>query len=397
MTDLYQALGVSATKDDVHSATAQMPPPAFKGAFCYLAADVHNADVIHAIHSDGAGTKANVAYIAAKERPGARRWFAGLAQDSFVMNLDDLLCVGATGPYIASNTIGRNAALIGAEVLSELIYGYRDFSTVMAGQGVQIVLGGGETADSGDTVRTLVVDSTLYTTLRRADVIDFSRVVPGDAIVGLSSQGKATYEDAVNSGIGSNGFTLARHVLLSKSYRDLYPETFSPEIDREKVYAGKYRVEDGLPGTAFSVGEALLSPTRSYAPVIKSLLLAERDCVHGLIHNTGGGLAKCLRFGSGLRFAKTDLLPMPSILKLIQAEGNVPPATLLRTFNCGHRMEVYCPADAVDTVVKLAARFGIDASRVGTVGRSSGPGNELMVRYEGEEYLFSERAPSPTG
>ncbi|MBA2676186.1 AIR synthase-related protein [Ramlibacter sp.] len=389
MADEYQNLGVSAMKADVHKAIRVLPPPAYPGAFCHLVVDPWDASQVMAMHADGSGTKANVAYIAARELGGSG-WFRGLAQDSAVMNIDDLICVGAVGPYVLSNTIGRNAQVIGGDLLQEVLEGYHGFATQMAACGVEIMLAGGETADCGDTVQTIVVDSTVCTRMPAAAVIDFSRVRPGDVIVGLSSSGRATYETAENSGIGSNGFTLARHALLSSEYRKAYPETYARELDLQHVYRGTLKVGDMLPGTQLTVAEALLSPTRTYAPVVKELLRQLPDAVHGLIHNTGGGLTKCIRFGKGLRFVKRELLPLPPVQRAIREISGVGLPTMAQTFNCGHRLEIYCPAADAQAVMRVATQFGIESKVVGEVVplRRGGEGNEVEVLLEGQTLEF---------
>ena len=385
MKDLYQELGVSASKHEVHHAIKCLPTSAFPGAFCFLSADPLDPAIVHAMHADGAGTKANVAYIAFRET-GSPQWFRTIAQDSVVMNLDDLVCIGLTNNFILSNTIGRNATIIPGSVLSSLLEGYQTFVSEMSAQGIQIIMAGGETADSGDTVRTLVVDSTLYGRMPRSKVIDFSRVQPGNCIIGFSSVGQTTYETHENSGIGSNGFTLARHVLLSKEYRDRYPESFAPELPKNSVYRGKYLISDKLPNSDLTVGEALLSPTRTYAPVVNKLLTENFEAINGIIHNTGGGLTKCQKFGNSVEYFKEDLLSMPPIFSLIADEGNLDDRTMFSTFNCGQRLEVFCDPRHAEWVLKVAADFGVAAKVIGAVRASADGQNRVFVRKANGEF-----------
>jgi phosphoribosylformylglycinamidine cyclo-ligase len=389
MSDAYSKLGVSATKEDVHRAIARLPPPLFAGAFCHLVSDFHDPDLVQAIHSDGAGTKANVAYIAFRES-GDAHWFGSLAQDSVVMNMDDMLCVGAASDFLLANTIGRNAKLIPGGAIESIVEGYRRFAEKMTKLGVTITLAGGETADSGDTIRTLIVDSTMYTRLPRKNVIDFSRVTPGDVIVGFESGGRASYEEEVNSGIGSNGLTLARHVLLSADYAQQFPETYSPELQEGTVYQGTLHIDDTVPGTDMTVAKALLSPTRTYAPVVRQIFLSDRDVVHGIIHNTGGGLTKCLKFGRRLRFVKNDLFPLPPIFEAIQEIGGLETRTMLQTFNCGHRLEVYCSAQDADQMITIASQYGINARVIGEVRESKTNTNEVEVQAGSSTHIFTQ-------
>jgi phosphoribosylformylglycinamidine cyclo-ligase len=271
---------------------------------------------------------------------------------------------------------------------SPLLEGYRDFANIMSDLGVSILLAGGETADAGDTVRTLVVDSTMYVRMLRKDVIDFSRVAPGDVIIGFSSTGCATYESDDNSGIGSNGFTLARHALLSNDYARQFPETYAPELDAHSVYRGKFLVSDTLPGMTMTVAQALLSPTRTYAPIVRNLLASNYERIHGLIHNTGGGLTKCLRFGNGLSFVKTELFPLPAIFCAIQEAGGVDTRTMLQTFNCGHRLELFCEPKHADSIIATANAFGVAAQIIGEVYRSHSGKNEVEINIGASTYHF---------
>jgi phosphoribosylformylglycinamidine cyclo-ligase len=378
----YEARGVSTTKQQVHDAIAHLDRGVFPHAFCKITEDylTGDPDLCNIIHADGSGTKSLLAYLLYRET-GDASVFRGIAQDSIVMNLDDLLCVGATGRILTSSTINRNAKRIGPDVLSELITGTDAFLGQLRDQGVDIHNGGGETADVGDLTPTVVVDSCTTTVMRKSDVITGDAIRPGLAIVGLSSTGQASYEQAENSGIGSNGLTSARHDLLSAYYGKKYPETFDPQIEPGFVYTGPFRLSDKLPGADVSVGEALLSPTRSYAPVIGSLLSEHRSRVRGIVHCSGGGQTKCLRFGRGVHFVKDSMLPIPPIFKSIQRVSGTGWEEMYRVYNMGHRMEIYCLERDVRHVVLAAEKFGILAQQIGHTLKSTGPTNELTLAH----------------
>jgi phosphoribosylformylglycinamidine cyclo-ligase len=330
-------------------------------------------------HADGAGTKAVLAYLHFRETADASV-FRGIAQDALVMNLDDLACVGAVDRFLLCNSIGRNAARIPAIVLHHIIHGFVDCCRRLEPFGISIVPTGGETADLGDSVRTLVVDSVLSTRMPRSQVIDAGHIVPGLVIVGLSSHRRAVYEESSNSGIGANGLTLARHVLLSPHYREQYPETVAPETPPDRTYRGTYRMNDLIPGTEMTIGQGLLSPTRTYAPVIRMLLRTFPGTVRALIHNTGGGLGKCLRFGTGIHFIKDSLADPPPIFRLI-ADSGVPAAEMASTFNLGYRMEIYVEPQHAQIVIEIAERFGIDAQVIGRCEPSGlGTRNHASIR-----------------
>jgi phosphoribosylformylglycinamidine cyclo-ligase len=301
--------------------------------------------------------------------------------------------VGATDGFLLSNTIGRNAHRIDAACIAALIRGYDEAIARMAAQGIGITMTGGETADVGDLIRTLIADSTVVVRYPREQVVDASRIRAGNRIVGLASFGQAVYEDRINSGIGSNGLTAARHLLLSSEYRTLYPESFSETIAPDQVYVGHYSLTTPLPGTdasagaGMTAGEALLSPTRTYVPVVRDILTAFRTSVSGLIHCTGGGQVKCRDFGQGLRYVKDNLFETPAVFAAIRASGAVEPREMYQIFNMGHRMEVYCDAQAVAGIVAIAASYGIAAREVGRVESSDG-GNQVVIRDRGEEFVF---------
>lgn len=363
---LYDQLGVSAKKSDVHAAVALLDPGLYPGAFCRIGPDVlaGDPDWCSATHADDAGTKAIVAYLAFRET-GDASVFRGIAQDALVMNLDDLACIGATGRFLLSNTINRNSFHVPGEVIREVIFGFRDVASRLAEFGIDIVATGGETADMADAVRTIVVGATLTTRLPRSRVIDNSRIEPGDVIVGLSSAGRTTYEDVVNSGIGDNGLTLARHALLAGDYARRYPETVAPEVNASNAYRGPFRLSDEPDGLGMNVGAALLSPTRPYAPIVKRILETTGNEVHGIVHCTGGGQTKCKQTGRGIRYRKHNLFACPPLFRLIAEHGKVSWSEMHQTFNMGHRMELMVTPHVADEVVAIAGAFGIAAQIVG--------------------------------
>ncbi|MFO0946886.1 MAG: AIR synthase-related protein [Planctomycetota bacterium] len=362
----YEALGVSATKAEVHEAVEQTDPGLFPGAFCRIGPDILGGDPdwCCAIHSDDAGTKVLVAYLLFKET-GDPRHFRGIAEDALVMNLDDLACVGAVDRFLLSNTINRNSFHVPGSVIKEVIAGYGDVIRRLGSAGVNILATGGETADMVDVVRTILVGATVATRLRRDQVVDNDRISAGDLIVGLSSTGKATYEDNPNSGIGDNGLTLARHALLKKDYAHKYPEALAKEVDLAIAYRGPFALADEPAGLGMSVGAALHSPTRSYVPVVREALAALGRDLHGMVHNTGGGQAKCLRFGKGIAYVKDDLFPVPPLFSLIAEHGGVEWKEMYQTFNMGHRFELMVPPERAATVMEIAGQFGIEAKVVG--------------------------------
>jgi phosphoribosylformylglycinamidine cyclo-ligase len=389
----YAARGASATKADVHAAVDKLDRGLFPGAFCKITPDHLTGDrkLCNVIHSDGSGTKALVAYLHWKET-GDARVFRGIAQDSLVMNLDDLLCIGATGRIIFSSTINRNARRFPAEPLAELIAGHEDFLAKLRQLGIEVVSGGGETADVGDLTPTLTVDSCAVAVLERSKVITNEKLRPGLAIVGLASFGRAKYEDFENSGIGSNGLTSARHDLLSSFYRKKYPETFDAAIDAKLVYSGPYRLGDPLPeGAGLSVGQALLSPTRTYAPIIARLLRENRAAIAGLVHCSGGGQTKCLRFGKNLHFIKDNLFLTPPIFQAIQKASGTDFHEMYRVFNMGHRMEVFCTPADVNYLIATAADFGVEARRVGQIEASqrADGANHVTLAHDGHTFEYS--------
>ena len=367
MAESYLSRGVSPTKDDVKKAVANQDKGAFPGAFCKLIDDLGgDPDYCTAIHADGAGTKSSVAYIAYRET-GDLKWFRGIAQDSLVMNTDDLACVGAIEKLSLSNTIGRNAHRVDGKCIAAVIEGYNDIVGKLQGMGFDLSMCGGETADVGDLVRTLIVDSTIVTRVARKNVINAANIKPGHVIVGLASFGQATYEDSYNSGISSNGLTAARHMLLCKDYLKEYPESVSETIPEDKVYCGKFRLTDKLPNSDQTVAEAILSPTRTFLPVIRDVLDAYRSSISGIIHCTGGGQAKCRDFGKNIRIIKDNLFDLPPIFQAIYESGEIPMKEMYQVFNCGHRIEFYCDESVASGIMEIAKKYNIDSRIVGRV------------------------------
>ena len=361
----YKARGVSADKSEVHKAIRNLDAGILPSAFCKISEDYLSGDPEKCcvIHSDGSGTKSIVAYLHYKET-GDASIFEGIAQDSIVMNLDDLMCVGVNGRVVFSNTINRNALNCPGEVIDALINGSESFLATMRDCGVEIYSGGGETADVGDLTGTVVVDSCAVTAMRKKDLISNS-ITPNLAIVGLGSAGQSSYEKTQNSGIGSNGLTSARHELLCQRYGEKYPETFDSNLQSNLVYCGPYELNDSLPNSNLEVGEAILSPTRSYAPIIKELLKELRQEIKGLVHCSGGGQTKCLNFGSRIHFKKQNLMPVPPIFRAIQSCSQTSWHEMYKVFNMGHRMEVYVPQKYVDVVVSIARKFHVTAQQIG--------------------------------
>lgn len=365
-SDRYAQRGVSSSKSEVHAVVDHLDRGVFPGAFCKIGADVLTGDPAkcNIIHSDGSGTKSTLAYLHYRET-GDPSAFRKTAQDSLVMNIDDLLCIGAVSGILISSTVNRNARAIPGEALGQLISGTEDFLATLRDYGVGVHSGGGETADVGDLTGTVTVDSCAVVVMDRAGVIDNANIRPGLAIVGLASSGQASYESFENSGIGSNGLTSARHDLLSAYYLEKYPETVDLTTDRQYLYCGPYKMDDPLPESSMTVGDALLSPTRTYAPVIKKLLAENRSSIHGMVHCSGGGQTKCLRFGTGVHHIKDNFLPIPPIFKAIQKASGTSDEEMFRVYNMGHRMEIYCDPEAAEAIIAQSASFGIPAQVIG--------------------------------
>jgi phosphoribosylformylglycinamidine cyclo-ligase len=386
-TDRYLQRGVSATKDDVHKAIANIDKGIFPKAFCKIVPDTlaGDPDYCTIMHADGAGTKTSLAYLYWKETGDLSVW-RGIAQDAVVMNTDDLLCVGATGPMLLSSTIDRNKNKIPGEVIAEIINGTEEVLAMLRSHGVEIYSTGGETADVGDLVRTVTVNSTVIARMKRAEVVDNANIRAGDVIVGLASYGQATYESTYNGGMGSNGLTSARHDVLGKYLAGTYPESFDPEVNSDLVYSGSRRLTDPVEGTPLNVGQLVLSPTRTYAPVAKALLDELRPHLHGMVHCSGGAQTKVLHFIDNLHVIKDNLLPIPPLFRLIQAESGTSWQEMYQVFNMGHRLEVYLPEAYAQRVVELSRSFGIEAQVVGRV--EAAPQKQVTIRSEVGEFVY---------
>lgn len=382
MTDnRYSLRGVSAVKEDVHAAIKNVDKGVFPGAFCKIVPDVMGGDPAYCniMHADGAGTKSSLAYAYWRETGDLSVW-KGIAQDALIMNIDDLLCVGATDNILLSSTIGRNKMLIPGEVIAAIINGTEELLAELRKHGVNIVSTGGETADVGDLVRTIIVDSTVTCRMKRSEVIDNDNICAGDVIVGLASFGQATYEDTYNGGMGSNGLTSARHDVFSKYLLDKYPETCDPAVPEELKYSGTRRLTDAVDGSPLNAGQLVLSPTRTYAPVIKAVLDKLRYRIHGMIHCSGGAQTKILHFlKDGLTVVKDNLFEIPPLFKMIQQESATDWKEMYRVFNMGHRFEIYLPREYASDVINISEQFGIPAQIVGEVRTASEPGKHLKI------------------
>ncbi len=367
----YNLRGVSAQKEDVHKAIAKLDKGLYPNAFCKIYPDHWGNDEAYCnlMHADGAGTKSILAYLYWKETGDLSVW-KGIAIDSIVMNIDDLLCVGATGPFTYSSTIGRNKHLIPGEVISAIINGTQSYFDQMKEYGIDVHLMGGETADVGDVVRTVIVDGTMACRMRRDKLVTTEKMQPGDVLVSLASYGQASYEDEYNSGIGSNGLTSARHEMLHKEYAAKYPESVDPALPEEVVYNGAYRVTDATE-TPLNVGKMLLSPTRTYAPVVLKVLEQHFDKINGIIHCSGGGQSKCLHYlPSPLRVIKNNLLPIPPLFKMIQESAGTDWKEMYQVFNMGQRLELFTDKETAEAIVGISESFGIAAQVSGYVEKS---------------------------
>ncbi|MCF0195161.1 MAG: phosphoribosylformylglycinamidine cyclo-ligase [Bacteroidaceae bacterium] len=365
----YMMRGVSAAKEDVHNAIKNIDKGLFPQAFCKIIPDIlgGDPDYCNIMHADGAGTKSSLAYMYWKETGDLSVW-KGIAQDALIMNTDDLLCVGAVDNILVSSTIGRNKMLVPGEVISAIINGTDELLTELRGMGIGIYATGGETADVGDLVRTIIVDSTVTCRMRRADVIDNANIRPGDVIVGLSSTGQATYEKRYNGGMGSNGLTSARHDVFAKYLAEKYPESYDHAVPADLVYSGGCRLTDNVEGTPVDAGHLVLSPTRTYAPVVKRLLDEMRQQIHGMVHCTGGAQTKVLHFvGDNCRVVKDNMFPIPPLFRLIQQQSGTDWAEMYKVFNMGHRLEVYLAPEDAERVIAISKSFNIDAQIVGHI------------------------------
>jgi phosphoribosylformylglycinamidine cyclo-ligase len=386
-TKRYNLRGVSADKEDVHAAIKNVDKGLFPKAFCKISPDylTNDDDYCIVMHADGAGTKSSLAYMYWKETGDASVW-KGIAQDALVMNLDDLLCVGATDNILLSSTIGRNKNLIPGEVISQIINGTEELISDLKANGVEIHSTGGETADVGDLVRTIIVDSTVVTRMKRSDVISNHNIKADDVIVGLSSYGKASYEDEYNGGMGSNGLTSARHDVFGKSLANKYPNSFDPSIPSELVYSGSKELTEKLEGVNIDIGKLVLSPTRTYAPIINEILNSYRDQIHGMVHCSGGAQTKVLHFVENVHIIKDNMFAIPPLFEMIQSESNTDWSEMYKVFNMGHRMELYVPEQIAQKIIDISKSFDVDAKIIGRVEANNG--KKLTIKSQYGEFIY---------
>lgn len=383
----YMMRGVSAAKEDVHNAIKNIDKGIFPQAFCKIIPDILGGDpeYCNIMHADGAGTKSSLAYAYWKETGDLSVW-KGIAQDALIMNTDDLLCVGAVDNILVSSTIGRNKMLVPGEVISAIINGTDELLASMREMGIGIYATGGETADVGDLVRTIIVDSTVTCRMKRRDVINNAKIRPGDVIVGLASFGQATYEDRYNGGMGSNGLTSARHDVFSKYIAEKYPESYDHAVPEELVYSGSYKLTDTVPDAPVNAGQLVLSPTRTYAPVIKKVLDELRPEIHGMVHCTGGAQTKVLHFvGDDCKVVKDNMFPVPPLFKIIKEQSGTDWQEMYKVFNMGHRMEIYVKPETADKVIAISKSFNIDAQVIGHI--EEGP-KSLTIKSEFGEFKY---------
>ena len=387
MTERYIQRGVSADKKDVHNAIKSIDKGIFPNAFCKIVPDylTGNKDYCLVMHADGAGTKSSLAYIYWKETGDVKVW-KGIAQDALIMNLDDLLCVGLVDNIMLSSTIGRNKSNINGSVLSEIINGTEELLEEYKKFGVNIFSTGGETADVGDLVRTIIVDSTVVGRMKRSDVIDNSNIKEGNVIIGLSSFGTSSYEKEYNGGMGSNGLTSARHDVFIKELADKYPESYDPSVPEDLVYSGNKFLTDKLPGCELDVGKLVLSPTRTYAPIIKKVLEKYRDRIDGIIHCSGGAQTKILHFVDNLHIIKDNMFDLPPLFQLIKDESNTDWKEMYKVFNMGHRMELYVPKEIAEDIISISKSFNVDAQIIGRV--ESHNGKKLTINSEFGKFIY---------
>ncbi len=387
-TNRYMQRGVSSDKTDVHNAIKNIDKGLFPKAFCKIVPDTltNDSDYCLVMHADGAGTKSSLAYLYWKETGDLSVW-KGVAQDALVMNLDDLLCVGITDNILLSSTIGRNKNLISGEVIKTIIEGTEELIQEMSDYGINIKSTGGETADVGDLVRTIIVDSTVVARIKKSDIIDNSNIKSGDVIVGLSSFGKSSYEDNYNGGMGSNGLTSARHDVFHKYLMNKYPESFDPSVPENLIYSGSMKITQPIEGLEIDAGKLVLSPTRTYAPIIKKVLdKYKSDKIHGMIHCSGGAQTKILHFIDQLHIIKDNLFPVPPLFDLIKNESNTSWKEMYKVFNMGHRMELYVSKDCSEDIIDISQSFGVDARIIGRVEESSK--KKLSIISENGSYFY---------
>ena len=387
MQDKYAKRGVSSQKEDVHNAIKNVDKGLFPKAFCKVIPDFMGNDESYCniVHADGAGTKSSLAYMYWRETGDISVW-RGIAQDAIVMNTDDLLCVGVTGPFLLSSTIGRNKSLIPGEVIAEIINGTEAFCEEMRAHGIDIITTGGETADVGDLVKTIIVDSTLAARAKRDAIISNHTIAAGQVIVGFASYGQASYENEYNGGMGSNGLTSARHDVFHSSYRSLYKECYDNALPEDVVFCGSKKLTDAIEGSPLDAGKMVLSPTRTYAPLIKAIFDTHRSNIYGMVHCSGGGQTKVLHFADNVHVIKDNLLPIPPLFKLIQEESGTAYQEMFKVFNMGHRMEIYTDEKSAADMIQIAAQFNIQAQIIGHVLPHTGKKLTLTGHWGSLEY-----------
>jgi len=383
----YSARGVSASKEDVHEAIKNVDKGVFPKAFCKIVPDIlgGDADWCNIMHADGAGTKSSLAYLYWKETGDLSVW-KGIAQDALIMNVDDLLCVGATENILVSSTIGRNKNNIPGEVISTIINGTEELLAKLREQGISIYSTGGETADVGDLVRTIIVDSTVTCRMKRDEVISADRISAGNVIIGLSSSGLATYETEYNGGMGSNGLTSARHDVFAKYLAEKYPESFDSEVPEDLVYSGKYKLTDKIEGLQIDAGKLVLSPTRTYAPVIKKILGKFRNHISGMIHCSGGAQTKVLHFVDNVHVIKDNMFPVPPLFRIIHEQSGTDWKEMYKVFNMGHRFEIYTKPEFADEIIAISKSFNIDAQIIGKVELFEG--KKLTIKTDKGTFFY---------
>ncbi|MDB4534341.1 AIR synthase-related protein [Vicingaceae bacterium] len=387
-SERYMQRGVSADKEDVHNAIKNIDKGLFPKAFCKIIPDHLTGDEDYCVimHADGAGTKSSLAYAYWKETGDISVW-KGIAQDALIMNIDDLLCVGAVDNILLSSTIGRNKNLIPGEVLAALINGTEELLEDLKSQGIGIHSTGGETADVGDLVRTIIVDSTVTCRMKRSEVIDNANIKVGDVIVGLESFGQASYETEYNGGMGSNGLTSARHDVFNKSVAEKYPQTFDPSVPSDLVYSGGYGLTDNVEGAPLNAGKMVLSPTRTYAPIIKKILDNHLGDIHGMVHCSGGAQTKILHFVDDLQIVKDNMFDVPPLFKMIHEQSGTDWKEMYKVFNMGHRMEIYVPKEIAESIIKISKSFNVDAKIIGRV-EAQGQ-KKLTIKSEFGEFVYN--------
>tara|TARA_B110000459_G_scaffold203793_1_gene261824 strand:+ start:4435 stop:5607 length:1173 start_codon:yes stop_codon:yes gene_type:complete len=387
-SERYLQRGVSADKEDVHNAIKNIDKGLYPKAFCKIIPDYLTGDEAYCVimHADGAGTKSSLAYAYWKETGDISVW-KGIAQDALIMNIDDLLCVGAVDNILLSSTIGRNKNLIPGEVLAQLINGTEELLEDLRTQGIGIYSTGGETADVGDLVRTIIVDSTVTCRMKRTDVVDNANISVGDVIVGLESFGQASYETEYNGGMGSNGLTSARHDVFNKSVAEKYPQTFDPSVPSDLVYSGSYGLTDKVEGAPLNAGKMVLSPTRTYAPIIKKILDNHLGEIHGMVHCSGGAQTKILHFVDDLQIVKDNMFAVPPLFKMIHEQSGTDWKEMYKVFNMGHRMEVYVPQAIAESIIAISKSFNVDAKIVGRV-EAQGE-KKLTIKSEFGEFVYN--------